>query len=79
MKSVKKSKTKEIRLYKNAEMINKHHGKKYKIKEYAEIEFFNNEIIKLDIQAKADITDCDYIEIINKGKLVKTIFRNELA
>lgn len=74
-----KNKVKELRLYKNAVMINDNHGKQYKIKQYAEMEFFNGDIIRLDIQAKADITDCDYIKIINKGKLVKTIFRNELA
>lgn len=73
------NKVKEIRLYKNTEIMNRNHNRKYKIKKYAEIEFFNGNIIKLDIQAKADITDCDYIKVIDKGKLAKIIFRNELA
>lgn len=73
------NRVKEVRLYKNAKMKNENHNKEYKVKQYAEIEFFNGDIIKLDIQAKADITSCDYLKITNKGKLVKTIFRNELA
>lgn len=72
------NKTKEIRLYKNGKLLNSHHGKEYKIKKYVEIEFFNGNIIQLDIESRADITDCDYLEITNKGKLVKTLFRNNL-
>lgn len=73
------NRTKEIRLYKNAKMMNENHGETYKIKRYAEIEFFNGDIIRLDVEARADITGCDYLKIINKGKLIDTIFRNELA
>lgn len=72
------NKTMEIRLYKNATMMNYHHNQNYKVKKYAEIEFFNGNIIKLDIESGADITNCDYLEIKNKGKLVKTIFRSNL-
>lgn len=71
--------TKEIRLYKNAVVFNKNHNASYVIKKYVEIEFFNGNIIKLSVEGKADITSCDYLEITDKGKLIKTIFRNELA
>ena len=49
------------------------------MKKYTEIEFFNGKLIQLDIESKTDITDSDYLKITNKGKLVKTLFRNELA
>lgn len=68
----------EIRLYKNATMYNSNHDRNYKVKKYAELEFFNGNIIKLDIDSGADITNCDYLDIINKGKLVKNIFRSNL-
>lgn len=68
----------EIRLYKNAVMYNSNHDRNYKVKKYAELEFFNGNIIKLDIDSGADITNCDYLEMINKGKLVKNIFRSNL-
>lgn len=71
-------KTLEIRLYKNAVMYNSNHDRNYKIKKYAEIEFLNGDIIKLDIDSGADITNCDYLDIINKGKLVKSLFRSNL-
>lgn len=73
------NKVKEIRLYKNAVVFNSNHNMSYKMKKYAEIEFFNGKIIQLSIDSKADITECDYLEIKNKGKLFKTLFRNELA
>ena len=66
-------KTLEIRLYKNATMYNSNHDRKNKIKKYAEIEFLNGDIIKLDIDSGADITNCDYLDIMNKGKLVKSL------
>ena len=72
-------KTKEIRLYKNAVVFNKNHNASYVMKKYVEIEFFNGDIIKLSIEGKADITDSDYLEIKEKGKLVKTLFRNEIV
>ena len=72
------NKAKEVRLYKNGLVYNKNHGKMYKMKKYAEIEFFNGNIIKLDIEAGADITNCDYLVIKDKGKLVKEIFRSNL-
>lgn len=71
-------KTLELRLYKNATMYNSNHNKKYRIKKYAEIEFLNGDIIKLDIDSGADITSCDYLEITDKGKLVKSLFRSNL-
>ena len=77
--SVLDNKVKEIRLYKNAVVFNSNHNMSYKMKKYAEIEFFNGKIIQLSIDSKADITECDYLEIKNKGKLFKTLFRNELA
>ena len=70
---------KEVRLYKNAVVFNENHNESYIMKRYAEIEFFNGKIIRLSIDGKADITSCDYLKITDKGKLVKTIFRNELA
>lgn len=70
---------KEIRLYKNAVILNKNHNAEYIAKKYAEVEFFNGKIIKLLIEGKADITNCDYLEVKEKGKLVKIIFQNELA
>lgn len=73
------NKTKEIRLYKNGKIYNTNHNKTYKLKKYAEIEFFNGNIIQLDIESKADITDIEYLEVKDKGKLVKVIFKNELA
>lgn len=72
-------KVKEVRLYKNAVVFNNNHNASYKVKKYTEIEFFNGKLIKLDIESKTDITECDYLKITNKGKLVKTLFRNELA
>ena len=68
----------EVRLYKNAIMYNSHHDRNYRVLKYAEIEFFNGNIIKLDIDSGTDITTCDYLEIVNKGKLVKTIFKSNL-
>lgn len=73
------NKVKEIRLYKNAVVFNSNHNASYKMKKYAEIEFFNGKIIQLSIDSKADITECDYLKITDKGKLFKTLFRNELA
>lgn len=73
------NKVKEIRLYKNAVVFNNHHNMSYKMKKYTEIEFFNGKLIQLDIESKTDITECDYLKITDKGKLVKTLFRNELA
>lgn len=72
-------KVKEVRLYKNAVVFNSNHNASYKVKKYTEIEFFNGKLIQLDIESKTDITECDYLKITNKGKLVKTLFRNELA
>ena len=65
------NKVKEIRLYKNAVVFNSNHNMSYNMKKYTEIEF--------DIESKTDITDSDYLKITNKGKLVKTLFKNELA
>lgn len=73
-----KNKTKELRLYKNTIMYNSNHKKDYRIKKYMEIEFFSNKIIKLDLDSGADITNCDYIEIKDKGKLVKSLFKSNL-
>ena len=74
-----KENVKEVRLYKNAIMYNSHHDRHYKVSKYAEIEFFNGNIIKLDTDCGADITKCDYLEIVDKGKLVKNIFQSFLA
>lgn len=68
----------ELRLYRNAVMYNSNHDKSYKIKKYAEIEFFNGDIAKLDIDSGADITNCTYLQIVDKGKLEKTLFRSNL-
>ena len=73
------NKVKEIRLYKNAVIFNNNHNMSYNMKKYTEIEFFNGNIIQLDIESKTDITNSDYLKITNKGKLVKTLFKNELA
>ena len=70
---------KEIRIYKNAVVFNENHNDSYIIKKYAEVEFFNGEIRKLSIEGKADITNCDYLKITDKGKLTKIVFQNELA
>lgn len=72
------NKVKEVRLYKNATMFNENHDKNYKVSKYAEIEFFNGKIIKLDIDSGADITNCNSLHILDKGKLVKSIFRSNL-
>lgn len=77
--SILDNKVKEIRLYKNAVVFNSNHNMSYKMKKYTEIEFFNGNIIQLDIESKTDITNSDYLKITNKGKLVKTLFKNELA
>ncbi len=69
---------KEIRLYKNALISNEHHERIYLTKKYMEIEFFNGKIIKLDPIAGTDITDSDYLKVIDKGKLVKNIYRSNL-
>ena len=69
----------EVRLYKNAIMYNSNHDRNYRVLKYAEIEFFNGNIIKLDADCGADITKCDYLEIVDKGKLVKNIFQSFLA
>ena len=74
-----KQNVKELRLYKNAIMYNCHHDRHYKLSKYAEIEFFNGNIIQLNIDSGTDITKCDYLEIVNKGKLVKTIFQSFLV
>ncbi len=71
-------KVKEIKIYKNAIMYNSHHDRNYMVKRYLEIEFFDGHIIELDVDAGADITDCDYLEIIDKGKLEKSIFKINL-
>lgn len=77
--SILDNKVKEIRLYKNAVVFNSNHNMSYNVKKYTEIEFFNGKLIQLDIESKTDITDSDYLKITNKGKLVKTLFKNELA
>ena len=69
---------KEIRLYKNALISNEHHERIYLTKKYMEIEFFNGKIIKLDPIAGTDITDSDYLKVMDKGKLVKNIYRSNL-
>ena len=69
---------KEINIYKNAILNNSHHDRDYFIKKYLEIKFFNDKEIKLDLDCGADITNCDYLKIINKGKLVKSLFRSNL-
>lgn len=73
------NKVKEIRLYKDGIVHNSHHKRSYVLKKYMEIEFFNGKIIRIDMEANADITACDYLVIRDKGKLKKTIFKNELA
>lgn len=70
---------KEIKLYKSALIFNKHHDKNYIMKRYLEIEFFDGKIIKLNVEAKADISNCDYLIVMDKGNLIKTLFINELA
>ena len=70
---------KEIRQYKNAQVYNEHHEMIYIMKKYIEIEFFNGKIIKLYSDGKADISNCEYLIIKDKGKLIKTLFKNELA
>ena len=77
--SILDNKVKEIRLYKNEVVFNSNHNMSYNMKKYTEIEFFNGKLIQLDIESKTDITDSDYLKITNKGKLVKTLFRNDLA
>lgn len=50
-------------------------------KKHAEIELWNCKIIKLTLNtgnSGADITDSDYLEVVNKGNLIKTIFRSNL-
>ena len=69
---------KEIRLYKNALVSNEHHEIIHLTKKYMEIEFFNGKIIKLDPIAGTDITDSDYLKVMDKGKLVKNIYRSNL-
>ncbi len=71
-------KVKEIRIYKNAIMYNSHHDRNYRLNKYLEIEFFDGRIIELDVEAGSDITDCDYLKIIDKGKLEKSIFKINL-
>lgn len=73
------NRVKKVNLYKNALIYNTNQEKYYIIKKYAEIEFFNGDVIKLNITANADITSCDFLKIRDKGKLIKTIFKNELA
>ncbi len=70
---------KEIRQYKNTQVYNEHHNMLYIMKKYIEIEFFNGKIIKLCSDGKADISNCEYLIIKDKGKLIKTLFKNELA
>lgn len=70
---------KEIHLYKNALIYNKHHDRNYIMKRYIEIEFFDGKIIRLNVEGKADISNSDYLIFLNKGKLIKTLFINELA
>ncbi len=72
-------KVKMINIYKNALITNKHHNRTYLVNKYMEIEFFNGNIIRINMVAKADITNCDYLVIEDKGKLVKTLFKNALA
>lgn len=67
---------KEIKQYRNGRIYNKNQNKYYNLKKYIEIEFFNGSIILLDLISNTDITNSDYLEITNKGKLSKTIFRN---
>ena len=71
-------KVKEIRIYKNAIMYNSHQDRNYRLNKYLEIEFFDGYIIELDVDAGSDITDCDYLKIIDKGKLEKSIFKINL-
>jgi len=70
---------KEVRIYKNTQIYNKHHNMDYIMKNYIEIEFFNSKIIKLCCDGKADISNCDYLIIKAKGKLTKILFKNELS
>ena len=71
-------KVKEIRIYKNAIMYHSHQDRNYRLNKYLEIEFFDGHIIELDVDAGADITDSDYLKIIDKGKLEKSIFKINL-
>lgn len=73
------NKVKIIKLYKNVLLTNEHHQATYLVKKYMEIEFFNNNIIRINLDANSDITNCDYLVIADKGKLVKTIFKNALV
>ncbi len=68
-----------INIYKNALIKNEHHNAIYLAKNYMEIEFFSGKIIKINIDSKTDITACDYLIVENKGKLTKTLFKNQLA
>ncbi len=70
---------KEIRIYKKGIIYNSHHERYYEMKKYAEIEFFSGKMITLDLEAMADITGRDYLIVKDKGKLTKTLFKNELA
>ncbi len=72
-------KVRQICLYHNAIVYNTHHERPYLMKKYLEIEFFNNKIIKLDIESNADITDCDYLIVMDKGKYVKSYFEHEFS
>ncbi len=72
------NKVKEIRLYKNAIIYNRHHEQCFITKKYAEIEFFNKNIIKIDVSSGADITNSDYLEVVEKGKQQKSFFRDNI-
>ena len=69
----------EVRLYKNGIVYNTNHERNYLTKKYMEIEFFDDKLLKLDLDAGSDITQSDYLIVIHKGKLVKTLFKNELS
>lgn len=70
---------KTLNIYKNAIMYNSNHERYYVLSRYAEIEFLDGKTIRLDIDAGADITDCYYLVITEKGKLYKQVFVNDVV
>lgn len=66
-----------IRLYKNAIAVNDHRRIGYRIKKYIEVEFFSGEIRQLNADSGFDMTDCDYINLADKGTFVKYIFESQ--
>lgn len=66
---------KEVRLYKNAIMTNEHRKMAFVVKRYIEVEFASGTVFQLKVDSGTDITNCDYINVFDKGKFVKYLFK----